>query len=232
MSIPWRYLPPNLATFASVVVGVAAMRSAALGDIEGGAWLVLLCMFLDKLDGGLARALNAQSRFGVEMDSFADFVAFGLAPGFLMMSMDGGIWSLSFLFASLFIGASLGRLVRFNVEDALSLPDSFRGLPTTVAGGVMSLLVLVGYKYELQPEALRTLLWGASVVLGLLMVSALPLPKFGKSKSRVFNALMYAGVLSSLVTVLLRVWPEYTLAQAGIYVIIGVVGALSRGGKG
>lgn len=228
MKIPWRYLPPNLATYASVCIGVAAIREALSGDSENAAWLVLLCMLFDKVDGALARALKAQSRFGVEMDSFADFVSFGLAPGFLIISLDQGTPWVGFAFACVYIGACLARLVRFNVEDADALPDRFRGLPSTVAGGLVAGVVLVGQKHGLTGSAEALALRVASLVLAAGMISALPLPKFGKTGVKFLDIMMYVGVLSAAVTIVLRIWPEFILAQAMIYLVFGSIVAIAR----
>lgn len=217
--IPWRYLPPNLATFVSVCVSVAAIRTSQLGDNDSAAWLVMLSMLVDKVDGSLARALNAQSRFGVEMDSFADFVAFGLTPGLLMMSGQDQVLSLAAAPALLYIGCCLARLVRFNIVDAGN--DGFRGLPSTASGGLVALVILLGHKYQV--EALPLILQIVAVVLGLAMVSAIPLPKPGRTGSRALDAIFVAGLLTAAVLIVLRQLPEVILSIAMVFLSVGLV---------
>ncbi len=225
MKIPWRYLPPNLATFASVCVSVAAIRSLQVGDNEGAAWLVLLSMLLDKVDGSLARALRAQSRFGVEMDSFADFLAFGLVPGLLMMAGQTDVLGLGDAPALLYIGCCLARLVRFNVQD-FGNPDSFRGLPSTASGGLVASTWLVATSHGV--ENLPLLMNVVAIGLGLFMVSPLTLPKPGKSGSRVMDLITLGTILSAGVLIVLRMLPEVVLGLGASVVLAGTVVGLRK----
>lgn len=226
MSIPWRYLPPNLATFGNVCVSVAAIRSLQLGDVDGAAWLVLLSMLLDKVDGTLARALNAQSRFGVEMDSFADFLAFGLVPGLLLMSGQEGVLGLGSIPALLYIGCCLARLVRFNVVDSGDA-ERFRGVPSTAAGGVVASFWLTTQLYGVQQTPL--LLGVVAIGLGLAMVSSLPLPKVGKSGRRALDVLTAGAILGTAALILLRTLPQVILGVGVSLIIAGaVVGLRTR----
>lgn len=219
MKIPWRYLPPNLATFGSVCVSVAAIRTSQIGDLDGASWLVMLSMLVDKLDGSLARALKAQSRFGVEMDSFADFVAFGLTPGLLMMAGQPEVLSLAAAPALLYIGCCLARLVRFNIADASS--EGFRGLPSTASGGLVALAIVLGHKYQV-PQ-LDRLLQIVAIVLGLAMVSSLPLPKPGRTGNRALDLIFGVGFLTAAVLMVLRLLPEVVLSIALVFLATGVV---------
>src|SRR5579859_4659851 len=82
----WRYLPPNAATLTSVVIATLAIERAVAGRPVAAAWLAILCMGTDKLDGLLASTLRASSEFGVQLDSLADLVAFGVAPAAIFYS--------------------------------------------------------------------------------------------------------------------------------------------------
>src|SRR5437762_840772 len=73
-------LPPNAITAASVVFALVAIQHAIAGAHRSAVWWVLLCVLSDKLDGSVARALRASSTFGGQLDSFADFLSFGVAP--------------------------------------------------------------------------------------------------------------------------------------------------------
>ncbi len=228
MNIPWRYLPPNIATFASVCVSVAAIRSMQVGDDEGAAWLVLLSMLLDKVDGSLARALRAQSRFGVEMDSFADFLAFGLTPGLLLMCGQTDVLGFGDAPALLYIGCCLARLVRFNVVDADDT-EGFRGLPSTASGGLMASGWLVAKAHGFpDPSQLMSVV---AVGLGLFMVSSLRMPKPGKAGNKLMNLVTLGFILAAAVCIVLRVLPELVLALGSSLVIAGLLVGLTRGRK-
>ena len=79
-----KYVVPNAFTALSMLFGVYAFTLAAKGELELASWMVLWGVLLDKLDGTAARALNATSEFGVQYDSFADFVIFGIAPAAIL----------------------------------------------------------------------------------------------------------------------------------------------------
>ena len=119
-------LIPNSLTLLALCAGVTAMRFAIEGLWERAVIAIVVAAVLDGLDGRIARALGATSRFGAELDSLSDFVCFGVAPAVVvyMWSLQeaGGFgWALSLLFA---VCCGL-RLARFNValdtKESLSL---------------------------------------------------------------------------------------------------------------
>ena len=79
-----RYLVPNSFTALSMLFGAYAIALASDGQFQLASWLVLWGVLLDKLDGTAARLCHATSEFGVQYDSFADFVVFGLAPAAIL----------------------------------------------------------------------------------------------------------------------------------------------------
>ena len=153
-----RYWPPNLATLGAMLCGFLSIIAAnELRFVDAG-WLILLATFLDRLDGILARALKATSSFGVQMDSFADFFDFGVAPAvllFIALSTTKGLpfgsgpgYALLVAAAACWIFAATFRLARFNVLTGES-PDKslFNGIPTTLAAGLLINWFLVCLKY-------------------------------------------------------------------------------------
>ncbi len=78
------FILPNLFTAGSIFLGVLSVIFSSKGHFESACWLILLSMILDGLDGRVARLTNTASKFGVEFDSLADVVAFGVAPAFLL----------------------------------------------------------------------------------------------------------------------------------------------------
>lgn len=178
--VPIRILVPNAVTLLALGAGMTAIRMAFEGRFEMAVGMVVLAAVLDGLDGRIARALKGTSRFGAELDSFADFIGFGVAPAVVLFT-----WSLHvykglgwIIVLSLAISAAL-RLARFNV--ALDDPDKpawtasfFTGVPAPAGAGVallpMYLSFLTGFS---GPDAAPWLLVYVPFA-GFLMVSRIP----------------------------------------------------------
>src|SRR2546428_565183 len=92
-----RYLAPNVVTSLSIAFGLASIESSLSGHYRTAAWWAMFCVLTDKLDGFVARALRATSPFGAQLDSFADFLSFGIAPATLFCAffraVPGAGWS-------------------------------------------------------------------------------------------------------------------------------------------
>ena len=86
-AVPLRLLIPNLITLLALCLGLTAIRFAFEGAIEWAVSAIAAAAVLDGLDGRIARALKGTSRFGAELDSLADFVDFGVAPGDRALSL-------------------------------------------------------------------------------------------------------------------------------------------------
>ena len=137
------YILPNLFTTASLFAGFWGVLMAAQGNFEGCAIAILFSALMDGLDGKVARLTNTASEFGVQYDSLADLVAFGLTPAFMVHQYQlhtfhkAGV-AVAFLFT---VCAAL-RLARFNVTTAVLSKRFFVGLPTPAAGCCLALTVL------------------------------------------------------------------------------------------
>ncbi len=140
------YILPNLFTTGSLFSGYYSIISAMNGHFERAAWFILIATVLDGLDGKVARITNTTSRFGVEYDSLADLVAFGVAPGILMYS-----WALTtfgklgWLAAFLYVVCGALRLARFNVQVETVESKQFVGLPIPSAAWMVASCVLLFY---------------------------------------------------------------------------------------
>ncbi len=144
--IPIRYLVPNFFTLLSLCAGVTAIRAAIEDRYELAIGLVVVAALLDAVDGRLARALKAQSRFGAELDSLADFVNFGVAPAIVLYTWGlGTMKSLGWIAVLLFACAMSLRLARFNAALDDNKPrwqsNYFTGVPAP-AGAITVLLPL------------------------------------------------------------------------------------------
>jgi len=179
-------LLPSLLTTGNLLCGFAAVVAAAHGKSLWAAGLIFLGMAFDILDGQIARYIGIATQFGVEYDSLADVVTFGLAPAFLMVEhalkpFGRWGWVSGFLFV---VGAAL-RLARFNVrfEDEPKTPY-FQGLPTPAAAGTLAGLVMLLNAHPISP-GLGLGLLALPPALALLMVSSLPYRHFKQGRRSV-----------------------------------------------
>jgi CDP-diacylglycerol--serine O-phosphatidyltransferase len=160
-----RYLPPNMITGASIVFGLVSMGVAHHGDWRLAGWLIIYAVLSDRLDGLVARRLRATSDIGIQLDSFADFLNFGVAPAFLVYSfltspgMTEGPAQLPYAdgFARVYlitacvvwVLCAVFRLARFNVAADKEMPTRlYFGVPTTLAGGLLITWFLAFLKYS------------------------------------------------------------------------------------
>ncbi len=162
------YLLPNLLTTGNLFFGFYSIVSTIRGDFERAAWAVFLSMLMDILDGRVARITRTTSDFGLNYDSLADLVSFGVAPALLVYR-----WTLlpfgrvGWLLAFLFIACGALRLARFNVTVTTQKGGDFTGLPIPAAAGLMaSFYLLVSDKLSFLPVRI------VALVAGLLMLTA------------------------------------------------------------
>jgi len=221
--VPTRYLLPNLATLLALCAGVTAIRAAIEARYELAVGLVVLAALLDGVDGRLARALNAQSRFGAELDSLADFVSFGVAPAVLIYSWGlGSLRGVGWIAVLFFACAAALRLARFNVAIDEDHPkwrsNFFTGVPAPA--GALSVMLPI-YLEEAGLMVVRD--WPLAIVIfvmvmAALMVSTLPTYSGKLATERVareYVAPMLAG--AALALGLLVTYPYLTLATVTIF---------------
>jgi CDP-diacylglycerol---serine O-phosphatidyltransferase len=142
--VPVRLLVPNFFTLLSLCAGVTAIRMAIEARYELAIALIVIAGILDGIDGRLARALKAQSRFGAELDSLADFINFGVAPAIVLFTWGlGGLKGFGWLAVLLFACGMGLRLARFNSMLEIDKPkfhsNYFTGMPAP-AGAITVLL--------------------------------------------------------------------------------------------
>ena len=177
--IPVRLLLPNFFTLLSLCAGVTAIRMAIESRLELALALIVIAALLDGVDGRLARALKAQSRFGAELDSLADFVNFGVAPAVLVFTWGLGELKGFGRIAALVFACAMGlRLARFNAMIDVDKPkwqsNYFTGMPAP-AGAVTVLLPLyvngLGF-FDVRAFPLLIALY--TLCMAFLLVSTIP----------------------------------------------------------
>ncbi|MFD1746193.1 CDP-diacylglycerol--serine O-phosphatidyltransferase [Rhizobium helianthi] len=206
--IPLRLMVPNLITVLAICAGLTGIRLAFEGRFELAVAMVLLAAFLDGIDGRVARALKATSKFGVQMDSLADIINFGVAPAlvlyvFVLDQMRSIGWIAALIYA---IAAGL-RLARFNVMaereyKAKWQSEFFVGVPAPMGALLVLLPVYLGF---LGIDTSGIFAVGATiytVLMGYLLVSRVPVWS-GKSETRVRRDLMLPLLLCVVIYVAL-----------------------------
>lgn len=227
-----KYLVPNTFTALSLLLGLWSAAMSVRHNFELAAWMILWGTLLDKADGSAARLCNATSRFGVEFDSFADLVAFGIAPAalfyFRLMAtgqFQGWREAGLMLAAGIYVLALAIRLSRFNLTS--SEEPVFRGIPGTLMGAIFAAGYLSWDKYALPPVVLHYAP-AYLLVAALLMVSGLRLPKLKRRKSQVLNVLQLGNVAAAYILGPLMIFPEYLFFLAASYLVVGVGYCLVR----
>lgn len=202
------YLIPNLCTAGNLFCGVFSILSVFNGNHLAAAIAILVAMIFDMLDGKLARMTNSTGQFGMEFDSLADVVSFGVAPGLLIYSfaLNGGMFGVAVMFAYVAMGAV--RLARFNATVASSDSKYFTGLAIPAAAGVVASLVIFDLHITKMGSELKPILI-LVITLGLafLMVSTIKYRSFKDLKFRRGQHFTYL-VWGILALMLIVAWPQ------------------------
>jgi CDP-diacylglycerol--serine O-phosphatidyltransferase len=176
--IPVRMLVPNVITLLAICAGLTAIRLSTEGRMELAVAAIVFAAVLDGLDGRVARMIKGQSKFGAELDSLADFVNFGVAPGLILYfwqlhELNNGGWIAAMVFA-----ISMGlRLARFNATmDDPNKPafaaNYFTGVPAPAGAITVLLPIYLAFLGLPMPPATLTALY--TLLIAFLMVSRLP----------------------------------------------------------
>src|SRR5665811_2249726 len=176
--IPVRMLVPNVITLLAICAGLTAIRLSTEGRMELAVAAIVFAAVLDGLDGRVARMIKGQSKFGAELDSLADFVNFGVAPGLILYfwqlhELHNGGWIAAMVFA---ISGGL-RLARFNATmDDPNKPafavNFFTGVPAPAGAITVLLPIYLAFLGLPRPPAMLTALY--TLLIAFLMVSRLP----------------------------------------------------------
>jgi CDP-diacylglycerol--serine O-phosphatidyltransferase len=230
-----------LITLASIFFGFTAIRivardNATVDDFYRAAVLLIFAMLFDLLDGRVARMTRTQSDFGLQLDSLADLVSFGVAPALLVYK-----WVLfrhpvaGLLTAFLFVACGAIRLARFNVLSSSAGAKPSRpgryivGLPIPPASGILISLVVANHAVggALGHERYTVLLFAVTIGLGLLMVSTVKFRSLKDVKLNTSTVLFVLFLLGSSAFVWQRFKPQFVLVWLlSFYVLIGIVESL------
>jgi CDP-diacylglycerol---serine O-phosphatidyltransferase len=210
---------PNMFTIGNLFLGVIAIIMAFNDEPNSAALLVIIAMLLDGLDGRVARALNAQSEFGKELDSLSDVISFGVAPAFIMYqaAFQEVSPALAWIVTAVFPICGAMRLARFNVIEGI--PGYFIGLPIPAAGGVLATLALF------HTELHFSLLLISTLALSFLMVSNMKYPNFkklGLPKAAMWSIPIVVAGAAILAYLFQEAIPKVILALLLVYALWGL----------
>jgi CDP-diacylglycerol---serine O-phosphatidyltransferase len=218
------YLLPSLFTMANMFCGYACIVFAMRGEFETAAPFIGFAIVLDMLDGRIARLTGATSDFGIEFDSLADVISFGVAPSILAFAWGlyplGRLgWAAAFIFAA----AAAVRLARFNIQTGHVDKRYFVGMPSPAAAAVPASTVFAyPIGFHTYAEALPVL--AIVVVPALLMVSTIRFRSFKTFNWQVRRSYPVL-VLMALALALLASHPEIILVvMAYAYLLSAFIG--------
>ena len=175
------YILPNIFTSLNLFCGFYAVISAIEAKFLTSAISIIIAVIFDALDGKIARATHTTSKFGVEYDSLADLISFGLAPGVLIY-----LWALQplgrigWLAAFLFMACGALRLARFNTQVGTISGNYFVGLPIPAGAGMLATTILFFNKLSISGNSFSVFILVLIYVLSFLMVSSIKYNSFKK----------------------------------------------------
>jgi len=199
------YILPNLLTTGNLLCGFWSIISVFQERFYLAAVAILLAAVFDEFDGKVAKLSGATSKFGVQYDSLADLVSFGIAPALLAFS-----WALrpygkfGWLAAFLFVACGAIRLARYNVMASAGETKYFKGLPIPVAAAMIAFTILLYIKYIETAWAKDIIILVMVYILAFLMVSNIRYFTFKElnlAKRKPFSIFIYV-VLSLVVIVM------------------------------
>ena len=236
----------TLVTAANGYCGLLAIYKTHDGKYYTAAFLIMLAMVFDVMDGLVARRAGTTSRFGAYLDSLSDAISFGVAPAFLVKAVvevsDFNIYGAKLLtvLTAIFTLCALLRLARYNVEHTPAEGTQeggkgitqFAGMPTPGAAGVLACLVF------LQEDESRLLNYGIlygllpvlCAALGYLMVSRVPYVHVGARFLQVRRDFLYLFRVVVLAVVFIIFPHECAALGFVVYAIVGPLRML-RGGR-
>jgi CDP-diacylglycerol--serine O-phosphatidyltransferase len=225
--IPVRMLVPNVITLLAICAGLTAIRLSTEGRMELAVAAIVFAAILDGIDGRVARMIKGQSKFGAELDSLADFVNFGVAPGLILYfwqlhDLNNVGWIAAMIFA---ISGGL-RLARFNATmDDPNKPafaaNFFTGVPAPAGAITVLLPIYLAFVGSPQPPAVLTALY--TLLIAILMVSRLPVFSGKTTRMRVAPEMVLPVFVSVVFFIALLIsYPWYILSIGSICYLLSL----------
>lgn len=209
---------PNTATSLNILSGFLAIIFASEGNFHLSALFIFIATFFDLIDGLLARLTKTASMFGVELDSLADVVSFGVAPSFLIYKVyfiEYGYVGILLSSLPLIFGAL--RLARFNVQvEDIKIKQDFFGLPIPISAITIASFVLFYHNGVNIIKPFNYIILPAIIILSLLMVSNIRYNTLPKMKA----LSLFSKFSIYLIAIILLVLVYITDGEAFFYMIV------------
>src|SRR6476620_1932469 len=225
--IPVRMLVPNVITLLAICAGLTSIRLSIEGRMSLAVAAIVFAAALDGIDGRIARMIKGQSKFGAELDSLADFVNFGVAPGLMLYfwqlhELGNAGWIAAMVFA---ISGGL-RLARFNATmDDPNKPafaaNFFTGVPAPAGASTVLLPIYLAFLGLPKPHPTLTALY--TLLIAFLMVSRLPVFSGKTIRMRVPPEMVLPVFVSVIFFIALLIgYPWYILSAGSVLFLVSL----------
>ncbi len=218
---------PSFFTLMNLFSGFLAVTQVHAGRFDYACWLIVLAGFFDALDGMMARLTNSTSLFGVELDSLADVVSFGLAPAFLVYGFGlSEFGPLGLIVSSLPAVCGAVRLARFNVSFDGEKKEYFSGMPIPVAA-IFIVALILNFSQELvvteTGPAQLSILIPIVFVVSFLMISNIPFDTIPKPTPAYIRRHPRKSALFALAALAIGIfWEVGLLVVLIVYTLVGI----------
>ncbi len=218
------YVLPNTLTLCGMFMGFFSVLASIKGNYIHASWAIIVATVFDGLDGWVARLTHSTTRFGIELDSLSDLVAFGVAPA--VMLYKWALWPfgrIGWAAAFLFMACGALRLARYNVQMGSTESKSFTGMPIPGAAMIVATLVIFYNQISEVMPGRNYLILLLTVFLAVFMVSTL---RFHGAKEIDFSKRKPFWILVIIVVVFTMVIVHPPIALfifAMIYLIGGII---------
>lgn len=221
------YLLPNLITLAAMFGGFYAIVMSMNGRFELAAIGIFVAMFLDGMDGRVARLTNTQSAFGEQMDSLSDMVSFGVAPALFTYEWAlRGLGRWGWLAAFIYVACAALRLARFNVNVGVVDKRYFQGLPSPAAAALVAGCVWLLSDAGFTGAEVRWWMFGLVLYAGLTMATNVPFYSF--KDLHIKRSVPFAAIVAiALGIAVINIHPPTVLF--GLFIAYGLSGYLVYG---
>jgi CDP-diacylglycerol--serine O-phosphatidyltransferase len=220
------YLLPTLFTIANMFCGYASVVQSSIDNLELAAMLIIVAAALDGLDGRIARLTGSTSDFGLEFDSLADIVSFGMAPALLAYHWALGPSHVGWSVAFVYIVCAAMRLARYNIQKTGLDRRHFVGLPSPMAGSVLACIVFAF------PEPARSTWLGSAVAtlvacVAVLMISRVRYRSFREIDLRNRRSYVWALPIAAVMIAVAFHPKAMLLLLCTVYLLSGPVSYLA-----
>lgn len=213
--VEFRQLAPNMVTSGNLLCGIFSLMLVLHGRFIPAAWMIFFAVIFDGFDGKVARMLGGGSQFGLEFDSLADLVSFGVAPSILLYQVFVKELYLIGAVSSCFFALCVAlRLARFNI---VHVPGPFQGLPCPAGGLFVASFIIA--KINLPSWVMALIL----VLTGFLMISSIPYANMKKLTKKTADKTKFFALLSLIAVSFIFLKSAAPLFLFALYIISGLI---------